>query len=74
MLGAGAYFAWVRPPFGLDSTDLARRLVGGASLLVLPGAMFMPEGQPTDALRIAFANADVNGIAELVRRLADFRP
>ena len=74
VLGTGAYFAWVRPPFGLDSTDLARRLVPEQSLLVLPGAMFMPDGQATDALRIAFANADVNGIAELVRRLAAFHP
>lgn len=72
--GAGAYFAWVSPPFGLPSTEVARNLVRQQSLLVLPGAMFVPKDQPADALRIAFANADDAGIRETVARLAQFHP
>ncbi|MEM6945711.1 MAG: aminotransferase, partial [Pseudomonadota bacterium] len=81
--GAGAYFAWVEPPFAIPSNELARRLVIEQSMLILPGTMFAPPRKPgsghTDwgadrALRIAFANADSNGLAEMARRLADFRP
>ena len=72
--GAGAYFAWVTPPFGIGSTVMAKRLVAEQSILALPGAMFVPdEGTETQSLRIAFANADEAGLHELVRRLANFR-
>lgn len=72
--GAGAYFAWVTPPFGLGSTEMAKRLVSEQSILALPGAMFLP-GSDTESqsLRIAFANADTDGLHEMVRRLATFR-
>jgi aspartate/methionine/tyrosine aminotransferase len=72
--GAGAYFAWVEPPFDLPSGATARRLLAEQSLLVLPGAMFVPADRPTRALRVAFANADAEGLAETGRRLAAFRP
>ncbi|MEM7745013.1 MAG: aminotransferase [Pseudomonadota bacterium] len=72
--GAGAYFAWVSPPFDLPSRETAQRLIAEQALLVLPGSYFMPEGTPTGALRIAFANADDDGIAETISRLAAFRP
>lgn len=77
ILGAGAYFAWVEPPFGIASDILARRLLAACGILVLPGTMFVPEeggwgGER--ALRIAFANADAEGLAEMGRRLAAFRP
>ncbi|WP_017999879.1 aminotransferase [Paracoccus sp. N5] len=74
--GCGAYFAWVEHPFDLASPDLARRLVAEAGVLALPGTMFMPEGEAEGArhLRIAFANADLDGIALLMRRLDGFRP
>jgi len=72
--GAGAYFAWVTPPFGLAAMEMARRLLLEQSLLVVPGAMFLPEGRETGALRIAFANADAEGISETIRRLAAFTP
>ncbi len=41
-------------------------------MLLLPGTMFMPEGDPAGGrqLRIAFANVDRAGIAELFDRLA----
>lgn len=74
--GSGAYFAWVEPPFDIASDVLARRLVAEQSVLVLPGTMFTPAGDPAGqrALRIAFANADAEGLAELMRRLAAFAP
>ena len=75
--GAGAYFAWVQPPFGIAAHELARRLVEEQSLLVLPGTMFCPDAGDwggAQSLRIAFANADLDGIAEMGRRLAAFRP
>lgn len=75
VLGCGAYFAYVRHPFDLPSDEVAKRLVDEASLLVLPGTMFGPlradggDGQAEATLRIAFANADASGIAEMVSRL-----
>ncbi len=80
LLGAGAYFAYVEPPFEMPSNRLARRLVEQQSLLTLPGTMFAPpavEGRDWGGerqLRIAFANADAAGIAEMLRRLAAFHP
>ncbi|WP_294925664.1 aminotransferase [uncultured Paracoccus sp.] len=74
--GCGAYFAWARHPWGLSSAELAQRLVREAGVLLLPGTMFMPEGDPTghQHVRIAFANVDADAIAELMSRLAAFRP
>jgi aspartate/methionine/tyrosine aminotransferase len=55
---------------------LCKRLVTEASLLMLPGTMFQPEGSAAGRrqIRIAFANVDAGGIAEMFRRLAAFRP
>ena len=74
--GCGAYFAWVEHPYDMASPDLARELVRQAGVLLLPGTMFMPEGDPEGArhVRIAFANADRKGIASLMQRLEAFRP
>ncbi len=74
--GCGAYFAWVEHPYDMASPDLARELVRQAGVLLLPGTMFMPEGDAEGArhVRIAFANADRAGIAALVERLRAFRP
>lgn len=72
--GAGAYFGYVAHPFDKPADQIARKLVQDASLLVLPGTMFAPEGDARAArhLRIAFANADVQGLAELIQRLQRF--
>jgi len=69
--GCGAYFAWAEHPFAETSAALARRLVTDAGVLLLPGSMFMPEGDPDGPrhVRIAFANIDAAGITELGRRL-----
>lgn len=76
LLGCGAYFAYVEHPFNMPSDALAKRLVHDASLLMLPGTMFQPPGNPDGRrqLRIAFANVDAAGITEMFRRLAAFRP
>lgn len=76
LLGCGAYFAYVEHPFDMASDALCKRLVTEASLLMLPGTMFQPEGSAAGKrqIRIAFANVDAGGIAEMFRRLAAFRP
>lgn len=76
LLGCGAYFAYVEHPFDIASDALCKRLVTEASLLMLPGTMFQPEGSAAGKrqIRIAFANVDARGIAEVIRRLAAFRP
>ncbi|WP_413875322.1 aminotransferase [Albidovulum sp.] len=76
LMGCGAFFAYAEHPFDLPSPELARRLVRDAGILLLPGTMFRPAGDPAGAreVRIAFANIGVATIGELVRRLAAFRP
>ncbi|MBD3786410.1 MAG: aminotransferase [Sphingomonadales bacterium] len=72
LLGCGAYFAYVTHPDPRPAPEFAKALVREAGVLLLPGTMFMPEGDPagTRQLRIAFANIDAAGIAELMARLA----
>ncbi len=73
--GCGAYFAWMEHPFEAPSDEVARRLVAEQAVLLLPGTMFTPEGDPQGArhVRVAFANVDAAGIARLAERLAQFR-
>ena len=75
LLGCGAYFAYVAHPFEMASDALCKRLVSEASLLMLPGTMFQPAGSEAGKrqIRIAFANVDAAGIAEVFRRLKAFR-
>ncbi len=75
LLGCGAYFAYVEHPFDMPSDALCKRMVTEASVLMLPGTMFQPEGaaEGRRQIRIAFANVDADGIAELFRRLAAFK-
>ncbi len=76
ILGCGAYFAYVRHPFDEASDAVAKQLVDAAHVLTLPGTMFGPSrgdgghGQAETTLRIAFANADAAGLAEVCDRLA----
>lgn len=76
LLGCGAYFAYVEHPFPMDSDRLCKQLVDDCAILMLPGTMFQPEGSAAGRrqIRIAFANVDAAGIAEMFRRLAAFRP
>lgn len=74
--GCGAYFAYVEHPFDAPSNEAARRLVETAGVLLLPGTMFGPtreqggDGQAERHLRVAFANADRAGLAQLFDRLS----
>ncbi|HHX90322.1 MAG TPA: aminotransferase [Paracoccus sp.] len=70
--GCGAYFGYLRHPFDADSTTVAKRLLREAGVLMLPGSMFRPEGDPQGAreLRVAFSNANTIEIGLLMGRLA----
>lgn len=74
LLGCGAYFAYVEHPFEQSAEEIAKRLVPEASILMLPGTMFMPAGNKSAErqFRIAFANVDASGIAELFARLSHY--
>lgn len=76
LLGLGGYFAYMSHPFSESSATLAPRLVRDAGILCLPGTMFYPDDDPAGArqLRIAFANLDTHGIADLFDRLAALTP
>ena len=64
----GAYFAYVRHPFpGKPSIAVAETLAMKHGVLALPGTYFGP-GQDTH-IRIAFANADTDVIAQLPDRM-----
>ena len=69
----GAYFAYVRHPYpGTSGKRVAERLAAERGALCLPGSAF---GAGQDGhLRLAFANADVAGLAELPERLGGLRP
>ena len=71
LMGVGAYFAYAAHPFDLPSHELAPALVKSAGVLLLPGTMFMPKGDPAGEtqVRIAFANLDRAGIGDLFTRL-----
>ena len=73
LLGCGAYFAYARHPFDASSPEVAKSLLARAGVLMLPGTMFRPAGDPAGRreLRIAFANADTGQIADLMTRLAN---
>lgn len=72
--GVGAYFAYLEHPYQMSSADLAKILVRDASVLLLPGTMFVPENDPSGPphVRVAFANVDRAGIAALYQRLKAF--
>lgn len=80
VLSSGAYFAYVAHPFDMPSDQVAQALMRDQSILTLPGTMFGPtradggDGQAERQLRIAFANADMDGIAQLGARLRAFTP
>jgi len=64
----GAYFAYVQHPFpGKPSLDVAEALAMNHGVLALPGAYFGP-AQDTH-VRIAFANAGTDVIAQLPERM-----
>lgn len=68
----GAYFAYVRHPFGIGSAAVSEALARQAGLLSIPGEFFGP-GQER-YLRFAFANADIPTIRLIGNRLEGFSP
>ncbi len=69
LISAGAYFAYIRHPFGgQNAKTVARRLADEQNILCLPGSYFGP-GQER-FLRFAFANAEASDMPELAQRLA----
>ncbi len=68
LICSGAYFAYVKHPFGDESAHMvARRLADDCNILCLPGDTFGP-GQGA-YLRFAFANLEADRMDELVDRL-----
>lgn len=76
LLGSGAYFAYVEHPFNQSSDQLAKQMIHDCGVLMLPGTMFTPSGDPSGArqFRVAFANVDVAGINDLFDRLVNWSP
>ncbi|WGW02930.1 aminotransferase [Tropicibacter oceani] len=72
LLGLGAYFAYIEHPFADTAAQIAPKLVREAGVLLLPGSMFFPKGDPSGDrhFRVAFANTDAAGIADFTARLA----
>jgi aspartate/methionine/tyrosine aminotransferase len=69
----GAYFAYLRvPEDGPDAMAMAERLAAERGLLCLPGPFFGP-GQDRH-IRLAFANAALEAIAEIPTRLQGALP
>jgi aspartate/methionine/tyrosine aminotransferase len=69
----GSYFAYLRLPDGApDAMRTAEFLAAEKGLLCLPGPFFGP-GQERH-LRLAFANAEAQRLAELPARLAGLAP
>ncbi len=70
LIGAGAYFAYVRHPFaGQTAKSVAQHLAGEHDLLCLPGSMFGP-GQE-NYLRLAFANVEAGTMPAVAERLIE---
>ncbi len=68
LVSAGAYFAYLRHPFGDEaSAVVARRLADDHNVLCMPGAMFGPDQEPY--LRFAFANLQAEHMPALAERL-----
>ena len=68
----GAYFAYLRHPFGeAGAWDVARHLALHHGVGCLPGTAF---GGADGFVRIAYANVDLDGVHALVRRLGGVAP
>ena len=68
LISSGAYFAYVKHPFGKKSSkEVAKQLAEKENILCLPGSFFGPNQE--QFLRIAFANATVEELSLLSKRL-----
>ncbi|HJZ11165.1 MAG TPA: aminotransferase class I/II-fold pyridoxal phosphate-dependent enzyme, partial [Acidobacteriota bacterium] len=70
LISSGAYFAYVKHPFGsATAKSVAMRLAGEHDVLCLPGSMFGPDQE--SYLRFAFANSPAEDMPLLVERLIE---
>jgi DNA-binding transcriptional MocR family regulator len=69
---AGGLSLWVRLPEGTDEARLVER-AAAAGVLVMPGTPWFPAESPGPHLRLSFAGADEERLAEAVRRLTKCR-
>ena len=70
LVSSGAYFGWVRHPFGQrDTLDVVATLLAERDVLVIPGTAFTPVDE--QMLRFSFANLDAAEIDDLAARLAE---
>ena len=68
LISSGAYFAYVKHPFREKSSkEVAKQLAEKENILCLPGSFFGPNQE--QFLRIAFANATVEELSVLSKRL-----
>lgn len=68
LVSQGAFFAYLRHPFdGRSSIDVAKALAREQRVLVLPGEFFGHDQRAY--LRVAFANASMEQLEDLARRL-----
>ena len=68
LISSGAYFAYVKHPFREKSSkEVAKQLAEKENILCLPGSFFGPNQE--QFLRIAFANATVEELSLLSKRL-----
>ena len=68
LISSGAYFAYVKHPFEKKSSkEVAKQLAEKENILCLPGSFFGPNQE--QFLRIAFANATVEELTLLLKRL-----
>ena len=69
LVAAGAFFGWVRHPFGTSVDDVVKRLVLDHDVLAIPGTAFTPVDN--GFLRFSFANLAHEELHELGGRLAE---
>jgi len=68
LVSRGAFFAYLRHPFrGRSSVEVAKALARRQALLVLPGEFF--GASQKNYLRVAFANAKAEQLADMAARL-----
>ena len=73
LVTAGAFFGWVRHPFGdLPTTEVIKRLVLDHDVLAIPGTAFTPTGDRW--IRFSYANLEEDQFDELASRLAEMGP
>ena len=71
LVSCGAYFAYIKHPFvELSARQVAKKLAKQANILCLPGTFFGPNQE--QFLRIAFANASIEEMALVEKRLRQY--